>query len=260
MKGKLIKSLVAAGCMLVAASSIHIYVSANAEKDRICDGIYIGSINVGGMTEQKARKKLENYVKDAKDEILTVKIDKEKVTTTLEELGYSCDVDSFISKAYNYGKTGDIIKRYKERKDVEKKKVVYDLAFQLDNQKVEKFVEEKCTVFDVKAKNATLKRKKGEFKIKEETNGREIVVDETAEKIEKVIAKQWVTGGIEVDAIMNDTTPKYTAEMVEECTDVLGSFSTSFASSGSERSQNLVNAARLIDGTILYPGEVFFNS
>lgn len=257
MKGKVAKLLAVAGCVLVASAGVHMYVSANANQDVICDGIYIGSIDVGGMSVEKATKKLQKYVEEAKNEKVTVKVDDEKVTTTLEALGYSCDVDSFVEEAYNYGKTGDIIKRYKDQKDVEKKDVVYDLAFQLDKTKVEKFVNEECTVYDVPAKNASLKRVKGKFKIKKETNGREIVADETAEKIEKVIASQWVTGGIEIEAIMNDTTPKYDSNALEECKDVLGSYSTSFSSSGSERSQNLVNAARLIDGTILYPGETF---
>lgn len=260
MKGKVSRILAVAGCLALVSAGTHLYVSANTSQDKICDGIYIGSIDVGGMSVEKATKKVKKYVEQAKNENVTVKIDDEKVTTTLEELGYSCDVDSFVEEAYNYGKTGDIIKRYKEQKDVEKKEVVYDLAFQLDKEKVNEFVNEKCTVYDVTAKDATLKRTKGKFVIEEESNGREIVADETAEKIQKVIASQWITGGIEIDAIMNDTTPKYDSSMLAECKDVLGSYSTSFSSSGSERSQNLINAARLIDGTVVYPGDTFSTS
>ena len=260
MNGKVSRILAIAGCVALASAGAHMYVSANANQDKICDGIYIGSIDVGGMSAEKATKKVKKYVEEAKNEKVTVKVDDEKVTTTLEELGYSCDVDYFVEEAYNYGKTGDIIKRYKEQKDVEQKDVVYDLAFQLDKEKVTEFVNEKCTAFDVPAKDATLKRSKGKFVIEEESGGREVVADETAEKIQKVIASQWVTGGIEIDAIMNDTIPKYDSAMLAECKDVLGSYSTSFSSSGSERSQNLVNAARLIDGTIVYPGETFSTS
>lgn len=257
MKGKVARMLAVAGCVALASVGAHLYVSANANPDTICDGIFIGSIDVGGLSVDKATKKVKKYVEEAKNENVTVKIDDEKVTTTLEELGYSCDVDYFVEEAYHYGKTGDIIKRYKEQKDVQQKDVVYDLAFQLDKEKVTEFVNEKCTVYDVPAKDATLKRKKGKFVVEEESNGREIVADETAEKIQKVIASQWITGGIEIDAIMNDTTPKYDSSMLAECQDVLGTYSTSFSSSGSARSQNLVNAASLIDGTVVYPGETF---
>lgn len=259
MKGKIrkiTKYLLLAGCVTtLVVGSQNIY--ANETTDVICEGIYIGSINVGGMTVKKATKKLQKYVNEAKNEKVTVNIDEEKASTTLEALGYSCDVDFFVEEAYNYGKTGDIIKRYKDRKDVEKNDVVYDLYFGLDSDKVKEFVNTECTVFDVKASNASLKREQGEFKIKESSIGREIVADETAEKIEKVIASQWITGGIQIDAIMNDTTPMYDSESLKECTSQLGSYSTSFASSSSSRSQNLVNAARLLNGYTIYPGEVF---
>lgn len=256
-KRKILKLLAVLGVAGIGLVGAKVYSTANANPDVICQGIYIGNIDVGGKTVKEAKKKLEKYVKEAKSEKVTVAIDEEQVTTTLEDLGYRCDIDQFVDKAYNYGKTGDIIKRYKDRKDVEQKNVVYDLAFELDSDKVKKFVEEECTVFDVPAKDATLKRKKGQFVIEKESNGRVIVVDETAGKIEKTISSQWVAGGIEIKAIMNDTTPKYDAALLEECTEVLGSYSTSFASSGSSRSQNLVNAARLIDGTVVYPGETF---
>ena len=196
-------------------------------------------------------------MEEAKSETVSVKIDKHTVKATLEELGYVCDVDSFVNEAYNYGRTGDIIKRYKDKKDLEKDKVVIDLAFTLDDKKVKNFVSKKCTVYDVQAENAKLKRKNGKFKIIKEKNGRVIVAGETAEKIESVIAGQWIDGGITVEAIMNDTTPEYDSTTLEECQDMLGSYSTSFASSDSARSQNLVNAASLLNGITIYPGETF---
>ena len=56
---------------------------------------------------------------------------------------------------------------------------------------------------------------------------------------------------------MNDTTPECDSTTLEECQDMLGSYSTSFASSDSARSQNLVNAASLLNGITIYPGETF---
>lgn len=258
MKGKIIKICAVLGCIVLAATAGSIYVSAKgAKKDVIYDGIYIGSINVGGMTVKKATNTLKKHVEEAKSETVSVKVDKHTVKATLEELGYVCDVDSFVNEAYNYGRTGDIIKRYKDKKDLEKDKVVIDLAFTLDDKKVKNFVSKKCTVYDVQAENAKLKRKNGKFKIIKEKNGRVIVAGETAEKIESVIAGQWIDGGITVEAIMNDTTPEYDSTTLEECQDMLGSYSTSFASSDSARSQNLVNAASLLNGITIYPGETF---
>lgn len=257
MKRKVIKTAAMLSMAAFSLAGAGAYTFANTENDVICEGVYIGNIDVGGISAQEAEVKLKKYVEEAKNEKVTVVIEDKKVTTTLEELGYTCDVDAFVEEAYDYGKTGDIIKRYKDRKDVEKNNKVYDLAFDLDSAKVKEFVEEECTVYDIEAKNATMKRVNGEFVIEEAKEGQEIIVDETVSKIEKTISSQWVSGGIEIVAIINTVTPQYDSSVLQDCKDVLGSCYTSFASSGSSRSQNLVNAASLIDGTIVYPGEVF---
>ncbi len=238
-------------------SCVGVINAKNNEKDVISQGIYIGNINVGGMTEKKATKALKKYVSEVKSETVVVNIDEQEVTTTLEDLGYSCDISSFVHEAFQYGKTGDVIQRYKQKKDLEQENVVFDLAFELDDQKVQDFVKEECTVYDVPAENAKLKRKNGKFKTIEAKTGRVIVVDETVKKIETTIGSQWVSGGITIDAIMNDATPQYDGSTLSECKDLLGKCSTSFASSDSSRSQNLDNAAKLLNGYTIYPGETF---
>lgn len=245
-------------CMTMATVGCVGMISAkNNEKNVISQGIYIGNINVGGMTEKKATKAIKEYVSEAKSETVVVNIDEQEVTTTLEDLGYSCDISHFVHEAFQYGKTGDIIQRYKQKKDLEQENVVFDLAFELDDQKVQDFVSEECTVYDVPAENAKLKRKNGKFKIIEAKTGRVIVVDETVKKIENTIGSQWVSGGIAIDAIMNDATPQYDGSTLEECKDLLGKCSTSFANSDSSRSQNLDNAAKLLNGYTIYPEETF---
>ena len=247
--------LAVAGCIALATvGSMGYTKAADAHKKVISEGISIGSIDVGGMTIKKATKKLNNYIEKVKSEKVTVKIDGHQVSATLEELGYSCNVSAFVEQAYNYGKTGDIIKRYKEQKDVEHEKVVFDIAFDLDDTKVKAFVNEQCTAFDVQAQNARFVKKNGKFKTEEASGGRVIVADETAEKIESVVSTQRVDGGVTVEAIMNDVTPEYDSSSLVGCTDVLGSYTTSFASSDSARSQNLVNAASLLNAFTIYPG------
>ena len=62
---------------------------------------------------------------------------------------------------------------------------------------------------------------------------------------------------IEVAAVVEVTEPKYTKEQVSKCKNVLGSYSTSFASSTAARANNVKTAANYINGTIVYPGKTF---
>ena len=51
--------------------------------------------------------------------------------------------------------------------------------------------------------------------------------------------------------------PKISKETAERCKDKIGSFSTTFNAGNVNRSKNVANAARLISGSVLYPGETF---
>ncbi len=51
--------------------------------------------------------------------------------------------------------------------------------------------------------------------------------------------------------------PKVTEETARRCKDKIGSFSTQYNAGNISRSKNVANAARLINGTVIYPGETF---
>lgn len=227
------------------------------EDEKICTGIYIEDINLGGMKVAEAKAAVEQYIEKLESKKVTVKIEKNKKSVTLQELGYSCEENTYIEEAANFGQSGNVIKRYKELKDIEKEPVNYHLKFQLDDEKVKEFVQDKCTAFDITPKNASLQRKNGKFSITASKKGRQVVVDETIEKIKSTILKDWNQESLVIDAVVNDTEPKYTSEILQRCTDILGSYNTSYTSSGENRSQNLTNAARLLNGYVIYPGETF---
>lgn len=232
-------------------------VQAKTEEEKICKGIYIEDIDVGGMTVAEAEAAVEEYVGKLENKKITVKVGKNKTTTTLKELGYSCEENSYIEEAANFGQSGNVIKRYKELKDIEKEPVSYHLEFQLDDEKVKEFVKEKCASFDIEPKNATLIRENGKFNITESKKGRKVVIDETIEKIKAAILEDWKEEKLVINAVVNDAEPKYSSEVLQRCSDLLGSYNTSYASSGQNRSQNLTNAARLLNGYVIYPGETF---
>lgn len=60
-----------------------------------------------------------------------------------------------------------------------------------------------------------------------------------------------------IDLVVEVEEPKGSAEELSKVKDVLGSFQTSFKTSGASRSANVRNGASLINGTTLYPGEEF---
>ena len=246
-------------CLGIGALQSASILKAVNETDttKVCNGIYVEDIDVSGMNADEVKEAIQSYVAEMKDKKVTVLVGDDKAETTLSDLGYSCDESKVVDEVIHFGKIGNVIKRYKDLKDVENETVVYHLAFDLDTDKVKTFVETECAQYNIEPVNATLVRENGKFVVTDSKDGKEVVEDETIEKIKSVIADGWKNETIEVEAIVNDSEPKYTGENFAKCKDVLGSYTTSYASSSASRAQNLANAAKLLNGNVVYPGQTF---
>lgn len=258
---KLIKGLgITIAVLVVAVIGLSAAVIASSnDSNTITTGVYINDLPVGGMTKEEAEKALSDYVEKMSAGTLTLKAGEKKVESTLAELGLTCEDNNYVEEAYNLGKTGNIISRYKEMKDIEKEQKVYELEFSLDEQKLDQFVEKSAKKYDHAAKNATMERTNGTFKITDGKNGSVVSQKDTIEKIKAALADEWKSSqsSLLVDAVIVTEEPVVTREMLEKCTDLLGSYNTSYGTSSNSRANNVANAANLIDGTILAPGEEF---
>lgn len=244
-------------CLAGGGAIVGINVYASVSDNTICKGISIASVDVGGMREEEAEKAVTEYVEALKEKTFIIKIDKHEVKASAQELGYDCSIEDTVSEAMNFGKKGNLIKRYKEIKDLEKKPMTLDLTPKIDKDKLKDFVETKCTKYDVEPKNAKLSRKNGVFEIKDHVMGRKLVAEDTVEKLMSYMKEDWDYKKAEVEAVVMEKEPEYTSEKLGLCKDVLGTFSTTYASSSASRANNLANGARLIDGSIVWPGEEF---
>ena len=232
-------------------------VSAATKEDTIVDGVTVDGIEIGTMTEEEAQQKLDEYVQELKAKKVTVVLDSGEVVKTVGELGYTCDEHTFIQQAMEIGKTGNLIKRYKEIKDVKEKGTDFSLHFTLDEATVREFVEKECTKDDVPAVNAGISRVNGGFVYTDSSVGRKCDVNQTISLISESILTDWDHQDIKVAAVMREDDPKYTRADVEQVKDVLGSFTTNYASSTMDRKKNVANGASLINNTVVYPGETF---
>lgn len=241
--------------LLTVGFSINAF--ATVKDGVICEGVFIDTVDVSGMTENEAKKAVVSYVEGLKKKIVTVKVGKKEETITLEELGYDVKENDYIEQAFNVGRSGNVIKRYKEIQDTKNDNLVFTLEFAFDDTKVQAFVDDTLSQYNKKSKNATITRKDGNFIVTNHKVGSKVAVDETKEKIINSILNDWNQEDIKIDAVVNDLEPKYTKELLERCNTLLGSYTTNYATSSPSRAANLANGSKLINGTVLYPGEVF---
>lgn len=232
-------------------------VKAATEDEVITKGVYIDSVYIGGMTAKEANQAVEDYVNNLRSKKISVKVDDEIETITLGELEYNYKKNNYIEDALEIGKYGNLIKRYKELKDIEEGSLIYQLEFSIDESKLTEFVEKDLSSHNIPAINAGVSRENGRFIYTDHKTGRKLLAAETTNMIKTAIMDNWSQEDVDLVATVIDDKPLYTRDVVEKCNTLLGSYSTTYASSSADRAGNLANGAKLINNTVLYPGDVF---
>lgn len=220
-------------------------------------GIYMGNIDAAGKTLDEVKTEIEQYIEDLQEKTITLTVFDNKVEVTGEELGVSCGNMDMLTEALEYGTKGNIIERYKALKDLENQPLEYNIDIEVDEEAVKNVVVEKCEVFNQEAEDATLEKTGSGFTVKEGQDG--IVVNEegTISKLKEFVTKEWKGEAAEFEVSVQVEKPRGDAEQLAKVKDVLGSFQTSYSSSGSARSTNVSNGTKLVNGTLLYPGDTF---
>ena len=226
--------------------------------DTIKKGIFAGDIDLSGMSAEEASQAVEAYVDSLKGtEITLLAADNTEVVVTAGELGVYWANPELITEAAGVGTKGNVIERYKLLKDLERENLILPIEITFDLQAISDFLLERCVPYDVKAEDATLIRENGEFRVVGGRTGYALDVEASVDRVSERLKRDWdgqpCTIALEVDV----EEPRGKAEDLAQVKDVLGTFTTSYSSSGSNRSANVANGCSLINGTLLYPGDEF---
>ncbi|MDE5865103.1 MAG: VanW family protein [Lachnospiraceae bacterium] len=253
---RVVKCLAVVSAVYVTVFSMSMTV--NAKEDKIESGIYANDINLSGMTASEAENAVQTYVDSLADTQITLRaVDNNEIITTASALGLKWGNPEIISEAASLGKDGNIVQCYKVLKDLEHENKVYQIAFDFDKELIRTLIEEQGVQYNQDAIDATLIRVDEEFQITEGQKGIVVDTDASVDALYEYLVSDWDGSACDVDLVIDVIEPRGTAEELARVTDVLGTFTTSFSSSGSNRGGNVSNACRLINGTTLYPGDEF---
>lgn len=229
-----------------------------AKETTIESGIYVNDINLSGMTAEEARDKIEAYVESFRDmEITLYAVDGEAIVTTAADLGLTWGNEEILDEAVSFGRDGDILQCYKELKDLEYKNKVYRVSFDFDKNKIKTLIEENAEQYNQEAVNATLTKTDAGFEITEGQPGIVIDTQASVDAVYNHLTENFNGTSCDVELVVVVDEPEGNAEDLAKIKDVLGTFTTSYSTSGGSRSANVANGCSLINGTTLYPGEEF---
>lgn len=255
---KLIKGIICAGLILMTALIPVIQVRAQEEENKILPGVYVEEMSLEGKTESEAKSLVEDYVGSLSDKVITlIAVGGNEVQIKVSDLGLCWSNQEIINEAVNIGQTGNVVQRYKTSKDLQYQNKVYKLEFGIDQELVKGILSEQCAVYNVEAADAALTRENDSFVIVPGQTGQ--VVDEAAsvEAIREYLNNSWNREDASIELAVTVKEARGSEEELLKVKDVLGTFTTSFKTSGSSRSANVRNGAELINGTTLYPGDEF---
>ncbi len=228
------------------------------ENDMIESGVYADTVSLAGLTGVEADAAIRSYVNSYGTVPITLHaVDGNDVTVTAADLGLFWANPEIADEAVSLGKGGNIVQRYKALKDLTYSNKVYEVEFAFDRDAIEAVIEEQATLYDQPAIDAYLTRTDGEFQITDGQIGYAVDVEASTDEVYAYLTENWNGAACDMDLVIEVEEPQGKTEDLELVQDVLGTFTTSYSTSGSDRSANVVNGCRLINGTTVYPGEEF---
>lgn len=244
--------------VVFAGMQYKLNVKAKSGADTIHSGVYLEGIDVSGMTVEEARNAAQQYVEGLKDNTIHLKaVDDQEITVTAGDFGVEWANPGVVDTAYALGKEGNIVQRYKAVRDLEHENQVFPIQLSFDRDAVQNLIAEKSEPFNKECIEATLVKDGSSFIIQEGQAGTIVDVDASVDTVLSYLKNEWNRGECEIALNVEVDEPKASKEDLAQVKDVLGTFTTSYKTSGSSRSGNVANGCSLVNGTTLFPGEEF---
>ena len=232
-------------------------ITVYAKEQSITKGITIGDIDVSGMTQEEAMNSATAYIDSFLSQSIELDVDGNKVVVTAGELGYYWKNTDIVKDAAAHCSKGNVIERYKEAKDIEKKGIKYEFELDIDDEAMKNTINETCGQYNIPHVNASLTRVESGFTISKESSGRMIDMDKTVEDIHNYLLNEWNGSSAKQVVTVVDDNPVATVEDCERVKDLLGSYTTYFStgSGNYNRNKNMENGIIFLNGITLCQGE-----
>ena len=224
------------------------------------EGITIDGVDVSGLTEQETLKKVREITeaKRARKITLTGPEEQQRTEVKASELGMTWNNTEIIDRAGSYGHGTNILRRYKEIRDLQEQGVSFTTEYSFSRDKIKKVIEKKCDSFNQETIDGSLRKTEDGLEYVKGQTGYKVNVGKSAEQVYTYLTEKWDRNSEQEIALDITAYPyKGTEEDLGKCTDLLGRYTTTYYDSSWERCLNIENGCRLISETLLQPDEEF---
>jgi len=226
------------------------------EVDTIYNGIYVNGIGLGGLTRSQAQQMLESSILGpARSNTVTLVHGDEAFTYTFQDFGVDVNVNPAVEMAYDFAREGTTRERYDQIQSLIDNpiNISVDLTF-VSIDEVQQIIAPLQEVLYTNPTDATMTRSGGAFTVIEGTYGSTMNLIATSQEIYNLLN---LNQSGDVSVIFDPVAPEFSGDVFREAQNLLGTFTSNFPPGNNGRNANIANAARKINGYIVFPGEVF---
>ena len=198
---------------MALAAAVFFVTPVQAREQKIEAGIYVEDIDLSGLTKSEAKEQIENYIADFGDTPVRLHVENEgTIDTTAVELGLKWGNQDILDEVVNFGRDGDVLRCYKELRDLEHRNKVYRTSFDFDKSKIRALIEENAEQYNQEAVNATLQKTETGFQVTEGQTGRSIDTEASVDAVYEYLTGDWNGEAADVALVVGIDEPKGTAE------------------------------------------------
>lgn len=222
---------------------------------KILNNIYVESVDLSGLNQEEAQLAVEKRMEEITGYQIMLQMDDQTVGVPAKELGVSGANQEAVEYAARVGQMGNVIKRYKAKKDLEKEPLQLSLRYEVDEAAVRTALEKYCVPLNREKTDYGLTRESGTFRVTNGQRGVKLKTEESVQLVKHYLGNVWKDGVGRLDLEIETTEPRGSYEELSKVKDVLGQGSTDYSSSSAARATNIKNGTRTLTGKVLYPGD-----
>ena len=258
MKKKLIVVIAVFSILAIGLGSYFGYLYSNTNKwtNLVYPGVKIEDVDVSGKTLEEAKVLInEKYGAEILKKNITIKTAAKAYSLDYAKLNAKYDIEEVVKKAFDYGKSNNLIEKYKIIKAAKEYKL--NLKFVYDPKPVNELIAAMKKEIDITPVDGSISFSDGKFSVVADKKGAKLNDTELSKTILSKINGDVKSPNISVDAPIEVLQANLTKEKLDTLNTKISSYTTNFSTSSYERSTNITLATKSINGKLLMPGQEF---
>lgn len=243
---------------LVLLMAVVLIVSEDAvilHSDRICRGLVIADVAVGGLSAAEAEQKVAAVLQERWSRPAAVLLyDGQRWEVGWDVVAGSPDAKALVQQAYGIGRTGSLLQRLSEQLLAKAGGRQISFGITPDEGKLRRIVAAAAASVDRNAVNAGIRESADGLKFLPEQTGRRTDIENTIRQLRRSIE----SGNTEpVPLRVRETPPALRMRDLQGIDGMIAAFSTTYSEADENRAENIRIAAKFLSGALIRNGEVF---